>query len=284
MRTQLLTAVSFIALMAATPAFADSETTTKSSARAGVAVEGDAKADTSLEKGWENTKEAVSEAAEDVSDATKETYESIKASLIDEDSHSDTVTIDSRMTASGMIGQPVRNAKNENIATIHDIILDQNGDAQMVVVADGGVFGLGSKYVAFDYSLVSQRQKDGDVIMPITQETLDKAAAFSYDLKDKSDKTRVIPASGISVAELLKGDVVDQENKSIANIDNVSFRNGQASQVILGFDKVLGLGGSKAAMNFDDVTLVRQDDQSFDFRLSSNQAAQFESYKKTATN
>lgn len=278
MKKKFLTAVSVIAVLCAAPAFAETKAEARANAQSDMTVGRDVK------QGWENTKEAVSEAAEDVSDAAKDTYENIKAAFIDEKSHSSTVTIDPRMTADGMIGQPVYNSKNERIASIYDIVLDQDGKAQMVIVADGGVFGLGSKYVAFDYGLVSQRQADGDVIMPITQETLDKAAAFSYDARDRSDKIRVIPANGISVNELLKAEIIDPAGKSVANVDNISLRGGEASQLIIAFDQVLGMGGEKAAMNYDDVQLVRNDDNSIDFKLNTNQTAQFESYKKVSAN
>ncbi len=69
----------------------------------------------------------------------------------------------------------------------------------------------------------------------------------------------------------------------MAEIDNISFKAGHASQLIVGFDKVLGLGGKSAVLHYDNAKLVHNGDD-LDFKLSDAHAAQFESYKKTATN
>jgi uncharacterized protein YrrD len=287
MTSKLLIAVSALAIMAGTPAFA--EATVKTNAEMNAETNGAANPTLKEDAGraWDKTKEATSKAADKTAKAAEDAYEDIKATFIDEDkTSSDSVTINARGTAQGMIGQPVLNTSGEKIATVKDIILNKSGKAELVVLADGGFMGIGSKLAAFDYNLVSQRHSDGDVIMPISQETLDKVTPFSYEAKDaeKDAKTRVIPADGISVAELLDGQVLDTEKKSVAEIDNISFSNGEASQIIIGFDKTLGLGGEKAAVGFDNVNVVREDEDEIDVQLSAKQAANFESFKKTATN
>jgi uncharacterized protein YrrD len=287
MTSKLLIAVSALAIMPGTPAFA--EATVKTNAEMNAETNGAANPTLKEDAGraWDKTKEATSKAADKTAKAAEDAYEDIKATFIDEDkTSSDSVTINARGTAQGMIGQPVLNTSGEKIATVKDIILNKSGKAELVVLADGGFMGIGSKLAAFDYNLVSQRHSDGDVIMPISQETLDKVTPFSYEAKDaeKDAKTRVIPADGISVAELLDGQVLDTEKKSVAEIDNTSFSNGEASQIIIGFDKTLGLGGEKAAVGFDNVNVVREDEDEIDVQLSAKQAANFESFKKTATN
>jgi sporulation protein YlmC with PRC-barrel domain len=287
MTKKLLIAASVIAIMAGAPAFAETSANTS----ADVKVETNTQANPSLKEdakhAWENTKEATSKAADKTAKAAEDAYENIKATFIDEDKKaSDTLTVDARGTAQGMIGQPVIDTSGKKIATVKDIILDNEGEAELVVLADGGFMGIGSKLAAFDYDLVSQRNEDGDVIMPISQETLDKVAPFSYEAKDaeKDAKTRVIPADGISVAELLDGQILNTEKKAVAEVDNISFSNGEASQIIIGFDKTLGLGGEKAAVGFDNVDVVREKDKKVDVQLSAKQAANFENFKKTATN
>lgn len=279
---RFLIAASVLAVMAGAPAFAETSANVNAEAKAEApSLSQDAKRE------WENVKKDASEAADKTAKAAEDVYEDIKATLIGEETNasSSTVTIDSRATASGMIGQPVLNTKGDKIATVQDIILDADGNATTVVLADGGFMGIGTKLAAFDYNLVSQRQKDGDVIMPISEETLDKVAPFSYEPKDaeKDAKVRVIPANGISVAKLLEGQVLNTEKKNVAEIDNISFRDGEASQIIIGFDKTLGLGGEKAAMDFNSANVVRKKND-LDVQLTANQAANFENFKKTATN
>jgi hypothetical protein len=278
MKLHTLTTASALALLIASPAFAEN-------AKINATAETNSTMSEDVSKAWESTKENVSEAAGKVAEETKEAYESIKATLVDKNYTADnaqTITIDSRNTANGMIGQPIYNHKNEKIATVHDIIVDEKGRATQVIVADGGFLGLGAKYAAFDYSLVSQRKADGDVIMPLSEETIKKAAKFSYDQADANkDGVRVIPAGSYSVATLLGGQLVNPANETVAQIDNISFQNGAANQVIVAFDQMLGLGGEKAVVAYDDVKVVKQDEtgNNIDFQLTAAEATQFETFK-----
>jgi hypothetical protein len=276
MKKQILATVSLVALLAAAPAYA--EGAKESSADKSTLSE-------DVSKAWEDTKESVSEAADSVAEGTKDAYESIKATLVDENFKADsaqTVTIDSRTTAAGIIGQPIFNTKNEKIGTVHDIILDSSGNAKQVIVADGGFLGLGTKYAAFDYGLVSRRNADGDVLMPLSEETVKQAARFSYAKSDAGEQgVQVMPEGSLSVATLLDGQLVNPANQTVAQVDNISFQNGAAKNVIVAFDQVLGVGGDKAAVAFDDVKVVRQDDagNNVDFQLSAAEASQFEVYR-----
>ena len=295
MKTTILSTVSIIALAAASPAIADNA---EANAKVGVSASGSVQTERTksqndipevteedIERGWENTKKAVSETAEDVSNATQEAYEEISAALIENDQADadfTTVTLDSRMTASGMIGKPVYNTNGESVATVKDIILDREGQAIMVVVADGEFIGMG-KQAAFDYNAITHVNADGDVIMPLTEQMIENAAEFSYDRERYSETVKVIPSNGYSVAELLDAQLVNPQKETVGDVDNISFKNGQANHIIIGFDKILGLGGKKAAMEYDSATLVRNGDD-LDFQLSANQAAQFEAYKKTSSN
>lgn len=273
MKTKILATVSALALLAATPAFAETKVETKTGVKADV------------ENAWQDIKQDTSKAYENAKAGTKEAYEDIKAVFIDDEAGNDssTVTINSRNTATAMLGKAVYNGKDERIGTIKDIIVDANGKAHLVVIGDGEFPGISGKLVAFDYSVIANRNPDGNVIAPLTEETIDQAAAFSYEAKDANDKTRVIPSNGFSVARLIDGDLVNEKKESVAAIDNISFKNGAASQIIIGFDKVLGMGGKHAALDFNAARLVR-DGNDLDFQLSANQAAAFESYKKNATN
>jgi sporulation protein YlmC with PRC-barrel domain len=281
MKTKILTAASAIALLAAMPALA--EDPARNNANTNNTLQEDAS------KAWENTKKDTSEAAESVSEATKETYRDIKAAVLGDESDTgdkfDYVTINQKQTASSLIGQPVVNGAKERVGTVKDIILDANGKASLIVVSDGEWITTGQKLAAFDYDSIISRNADGDVVMPLTEETMTNVAAFSYDAKDADEKTRVIPANGYSVAEIMEGDVVDAEKKSVASVDDVTISNGQAQELVIGFDKILGLGGKKAVVDYDNVKMVSNADKTdLDFQLTAKQAAQFESYKKTATN
>lgn len=265
----LLGAASVLALMAIAPAFAEEKSSVLDVTKQKVVNSVEAASD------------AAAEAAVNASKAMEETYEDIKASLIDKNEKVDVsvVTVNSRYTANGMIGRTIYNWKGEGVGKVHDIILDRQGNPAMVIVADGEIFGMGKK-VAFDYGIVTTRDENGDVIAPISENMIDKRSEFSYDPKDASATVRVLPSDGYSVNALLDGQLVDPGRTTVADIDNIVFRNGKAALLIVSFDKILGMGGDKAAVAFGDATIVKDGDDAYDFQLSAPQAARFETFKK----
>ena len=48
----------------------------------------------------------------------------------------------------------------------------------MIIVKDGSFLERGGKLAAFSYNSVIDRKSDGDVVMPITQKTIDNVAEF----------------------------------------------------------------------------------------------------------
>lgn len=289
MYNKLLIAASAVALVGAAPAHADMNTDKKADVHIDVEAKTDTKTSTepgSAKAAAQSTgdfSKDVEKAWKDIKRDTSEAYKDIKATVVGKTEGEFTpVTIDERMTATGMIGRSVYNATGEDIATVKDIILDRDGKAIMVVVADGEFIGMG-KTAAFDYDVVARVDSDGDFIMPLTEAMIDNSAEFSYDRDDYSDDVRVVPSNGYSVAELLDGQLVNQAKETIGQIDNISFQNGHASQLIVGFNQTLGLGGEKAALNYDASEVI-PDGDGYDFQLSAEQAAQFETYKKTSTN
>ncbi len=287
MKKTLLSAASVLALLASGPVYAE----TKIDGNEATGVEkhhSDAIAkgevyDAESQKNWEKTKQAVSDAADDVSDAASDAADDIRAAFVDDDGKADVtmMTFHPRNTVAGMVGQTVYNGSNESVGKIHDIIFDTDGNAAMVIVADGEIFGLGKK-VAFDYSVIANRNADGDVIAPLTEAMIDQATEFSYDRNATGEKVRVMPANAYSANTLLGGQLVNASGDVVAEIDNITLRNGAASQLIVGFDKVMGFGGNKAALNYNAAELIH-DGSEYDFRLSNAQTAQFETFKK-ATN
>lgn len=243
MKTKILATVSVLAMMVAMPAYA---------------------AETQLSK--------------DITQA----YEEIRAIVIgNEVSKNEPLVIDSRRTASGMIGHNVYNEKNEQVAVVRDIIIDKTGKAVMIVVSDASFIQSGKTAAAFDYAAVSRIEENGDIIMPITETIISNASAFSYDRDDASDSVRVMPEDGFSTARLLKGRLINQEKEAIADVENITMKNGYATMLIVGFDKTMGFGGTLAAIAFEEVTLLRYGN-SLDFQLTADKAVQFEAYKKMA--
>ncbi len=274
MKYHILTAISAAAIMAAFPAFAEM------GASAGADME------KAVQQGWQDTKEATKDAVADAQQAVSEAADSVKFTLFGpgEAVSGKVVTIDQRMTAKGMIDQPVLNSARERVGTVKDIILDEKGFAQIVIVSDAELISLGAKEVAFDYDMIVQRDKDGDFVMPLTKEMIAKALKFSYNAEDAGKEgVRVMPAGGYSVEKLLRADVVNPSKEKMASVDNISFKGGRADNLIVGFDKIMGVGGDRAALAFADVSLVPDGSEAYDFQLTTDQAAQFEAFKQKAS-
>jgi sporulation protein YlmC with PRC-barrel domain len=190
------------------------------------------------------------------------------------------VLISRNQTAHGLIGEDVINNQGQKIATVKDIILDRDGKAILVVVSDHGFLGIGSKVAAFDYSRVFTQNPDGNVVMGLSQDMVDRAADFSYDQKDWA-KAKIIPNGSVSVKNLLNGVVFDNNGKKVADVDNIYLRNSEAAQVIVSFNKTMGMGGELAALNYDDLQKI-QKNKDIDFKLTPKQSAQFANFKESA--
>jgi sporulation protein YlmC with PRC-barrel domain len=98
--------------------------------------------------------------------------------------------------ATSFIGSAVYTSKNENIGDINDLIFDDKGAIQAVVVGVGGFLGMGEKDVAMPLSKITVTRDENNAIklqVQATREELDGAPAF--------DKTLFLvkaPASGSS--------------------------------------------------------------------------------------
>tara|TARA_R110001592_G_scaffold29350_5_gene106540 strand:- start:16050 stop:16862 length:813 start_codon:yes stop_codon:yes gene_type:complete len=266
MKKIILTTVSAFALIGAMPALAD---TAKPQAKPNAE---------STTTG--NIAEDAKEAWKDIKSDTAEAYKEIKATLIGQktDDKNMLVVIDSRKTATGIIGHHVYNEKHEKLAKVTDIILDKDGKASLIVVSDGAILGMG-KRTAFYYSAITRVESDGDVVMPITEEIMKKAVPFSYNQDKASKNMLVIPSNGYSVATLLKGRLLNEKREPVANIDNISLKDGVANQLIVSFDDMLGFGGERAVLSYNDAAISRNGN-ALDFQLNANKSAQFDAYKK----
>jgi len=258
MKIQTITAVSVLALMISLPAYAVDVSAT--------AVGG-------------KTASSPTSAGDVISNAADD----IKVFFVGKDADElEPRLIQRNMTAHGLIGAGIINTRGMKVATLKDVIIDKNGRAILVVVSDGGLLGIGSKVAAFSYDKVVAQRPDGKVVMTLSENMVKHAADFSYNQKDWA-KAKVIPTGSISVNALLKGDVLDSNDNKVATIENIYLRDADVSQIIVGFDKKLGLGGSLAALDYDDLQLVREHKE-LDFKLSSTQTAKFESFKTSVAN
>lgn len=285
MTKTILMGVSLLAIMAAFPAFA--ETSTNANAQATVKAESTLgeKAEKALDKAGAKIESAadtagtkIDNAAVKTKDAAKEAYSDVKAYFNDDDDIKVTssVSVLKKNTADALIGTSVQDVSGKTIGKIHDIIIDDEGDAEWVILEDSGVLGLGTKLAAFDYDVIEGYNKDRDVVVKLTAPQIKSAKAFDYVAKAN---VTTIPAGKYSVAKLLDATVVGPDGKKVADVDTIAFEGDDAEYVIVTFNQILGLGGEKAALNIDALDIATDAKGNHSFKLNSQQTAQFESYK-----
>jgi sporulation protein YlmC with PRC-barrel domain len=64
------------------------------------------------------------------------------------------------IVAEDIIGTNVRNAQNESIGSVSDLVLDTNGQVKAVLVSVGGFLGIGDKKVAVSWNQLQVRAAD----------------------------------------------------------------------------------------------------------------------------
>lgn len=275
MKTILMSA-SMLAVLAAVPALA-AETTIKTDS-----------VGTKVEKQLDKAGNAIEKAAEKTEAAAKNTYGDVKAYFTDDKdlSATSTVSVNNGHTAKALIGTSVQGVDGKTVGKIHDIIVDGEGDAKWVIIEDGGVLGLGSKLAAFDYDVIKGFNRDKDVNVKLTEQSVKAAKAFDYDATaaNKDPKKTTLGAGQYSVNKILDADVFGPDNKKVADVDTIVFEGDDAEYLLVSFDKVLGMGGETAALDFDALDLSNKDGK-YSIKLNSKQTAQFENFKtKTKAN
>ncbi len=272
MTNKILMGASFLALLAAFPAFA--ETNANPNETTGAKVE----------RTLEETGNKIERSADKAAKATKEKYNEVKkdvqAYFSDDDDVAAMASVDvsARLTGDELIGRTVQRPNGDALGKIEDILVDREGDAETVVINDGGVLGLGGKLAAFDYDVIEGLSADRDVVVKLTQQNIDSAKRFEYKAPSQPDpKIAVMPADQFSLKQIIGAKVVDANGKNVAKVDDVAFEDDDADYLIVTFDRILGMGGNTAALNFEALELTNNNGK-YTFNLNCQQTAQFQNH------
>ncbi len=86
------------------------------------------------------------------------------------------------LSAKDMEKTTVRNAQGEELGTIENMMLDVNaGKVDYVILAYGGVLGVGTKYFAIPWEALTPRPEEKVLVAPISKERLDQAEGIDAD-------------------------------------------------------------------------------------------------------
>jgi sporulation protein YlmC with PRC-barrel domain len=81
--------------------------------------------------------------------------------------------------ASELIGMQVKNAQDENLGSIKDLIVDfHSGKVNYAILSEGGVLGMGSKLVAIPPNQFSLNRPDNKLVLNLDKDRLNNAPQF----------------------------------------------------------------------------------------------------------
>lgn len=86
------------------------------------------------------------------------------------------------LTATSIIGDKVFNLQEENLGSINDIMIEvPTGKIEYVVIEMGGFLGIGEKFFAIPFALLTLDAKNQRFILDQKKETLENAPGFDKD-------------------------------------------------------------------------------------------------------
>ncbi|HEY7647277.1 MAG TPA: PRC-barrel domain-containing protein [Hyphomicrobiales bacterium] len=102
------------------------------------------------------------------------------------------------LLASELIGTPVRNAKEDKLGDINDVIMGKDGKPAVAVLGVGGFLGIGEKNVGVPFDSLQFTTDNNKKIarLEIDKQALESAPAFVYPEKPAASKTGVSPNTG----------------------------------------------------------------------------------------
>jgi sporulation protein YlmC with PRC-barrel domain len=97
----------------------------------------------------------------------------------------------SSLTVTDWYKQDVYDQSNNKIGQIKDVLVDQEGKVNALIIAVGGFLGAGEKDVAVSFNTVKATKKDNKLLLTMntTKDALKAAPGFKYD----STKTAWVP-------------------------------------------------------------------------------------------
>jgi sporulation protein YlmC with PRC-barrel domain len=106
---------------------------------------------------------------------------------------------DQERLVSKIIGKTIYNSGNENIGSVSDLVIGQNGQVDTVIVGVGGFLGIGEKMVGIPFTAIQvSNDQDGNVKLTaqLSKDDLNKAPEFMTlaDIKAKAQEKTQAPA------------------------------------------------------------------------------------------
>lgn len=182
----------------------------------------------------------------------------------------------------------------DNVGQINDLVLSNDGAVIAVVIGVGGFLGVGERDVAVTMNEVSfaanaDKPKDIYIVVNTSGDMLKTSPAFDRvglangdaaamppvatdqtaeagGVSDramltapsmKRDGYNLVKVSDVSIDMLIGKNVYGTDDKSVGTVDDVTVDTaGAVQKVIIDFGGFLGMGTTKVALNFDELTIL----------------------------
>jgi sporulation protein YlmC with PRC-barrel domain len=100
----------------------------------------------------------------------------------------------SAISAKRVLDKKIKDLTGERIGVVEDLILDKlSNNIMFAVVSFGGMLGMGEKYFPLPWSLLTYDVSDGNYIVNVSRDQLEKAPAYTVEelTEDDGEKYRV---------------------------------------------------------------------------------------------
>jgi sporulation protein YlmC with PRC-barrel domain len=81
--------------------------------------------------------------------------------------------------ASEFIGKDVNDQAGENIGTVDDVVFDNQGNINYIILSRGGIAGIGADLVPIPFKAEKFSFQEDTIILSMDQQKLEKAPSFS---------------------------------------------------------------------------------------------------------
>lgn len=149
------------------------------------------------------------------------------------------------MRVTQLMGKDVRNAKNEDLGDINDLVIDlDTGRVQYVVLSFGGVLGMGDKLFAYPLAAFRISADRDELVLNVDQARLKNAEGFEKsrwpNWNDPANRGKVArwfdPKAPVSTtgrykraSEIMGSDVRDANGKDIGDVREVVVNTGDGA-------------------------------------------------------
>lgn len=174
--------------------------------------------------------------------------------------------------------------KMDNVGQINDLVLSDDGSVAAVVIGVGGFLGVGEQDVAVTMNEVSfaanaDKPEDMYIIVNTSGDMLKTSPHFdrkgmataATDAKAgtatdrtvltapamKRDGYNIVKVTDLSIDMLIGKTVYGTDDKSVGTVSDVTVDTaGAVQKVVIDFGGFLGMGTSKVALTFDELTIL----------------------------